>query len=346
MGGNALKEYGSTRLPSAAHAELSKKLETELNALMQKFGIKGQAGMIPSYREKADHGDIDVVLPVTLRAALSDQMIGLLLSMEFGTTEWPFKANGGVVSYGIPLKEGGVFQVDLIYLPEDEVEFAVKYFAWNDVGNLIGRIAHKMGLKFGHNGLHLPMRDGNHLFNTIVVTRNFDYALSFLGFDAVRWNQGFNNLEEIFNFVVANPRFTTKLYLLEERNHTARVRDKKRPTYTKFLTWLEAHPEKDSGYAWPEDKNAWLPKIFKAFPWTGVQWSVANDQLARVRQVQQRYNGIIVGTVTGLQGKALGNFMREFSSSIESTEGFQQWVLNTDSEEIKQRIAQFAKERG
>ena len=342
MGGNALKEYGSKRLPAERHAALSKQLENALNLLLQCAGIDGRAGMIPSYREKVDHGDIDVVLPSNLRAALNDDVIGGFLAAEMGTTVWPFITNGGVVSYGIPLPEGGVFQVDLIYLPAQEVQFAVKYFSWNDVGNLIGRIAHKMGLKFGHNGLHMPLRDGNNLFDTVVVTRDFNKALTFLGFDAARWNQGFNNLEEIFAFVVANPRFTTKLYLLEERNHTARVRDKKRPTYTKFLTWLEEHPEKDSGFEWPEYKAAWLSDIFGAFPRAEQEWIAAQLKLDRAKRVKEKYNGLLVATITGLQSKALGSFMREFRES--AGDGFEAWVLSSTSEDIKQRIEQFAKE--
>ena len=344
MGGNALKEYGSKRLPAERHAKLSKQLENALNLLLQCAGIDGQAGMIPSYREKVDHGDIDVVLPSNLRTALNDDVIGGFLAAEMGTTVWPFITNGGVVSYGIPLPEGGVFQVDLIYLPAQEVQFAVKYFSWNDVGNLIGRIAHKMGLKFGHNGLHMPLRDGNNLFDTIVVSRDFDEALTFLGFDAARWNRGFNNLEEIFDFVVANPRFATKLYLLEERNHTARVRDKKRPTYTKFLTWLAEHPEKDSGFEWPQDKEEWLGDIFDAFVGVREQWLEAHSKLQKRQQVRRKYNGLLVATFTGLQSKALGFFMREFRSQFKDEEAFEHWALSSTPEEIQRRVEQFAKE--
>lgn len=30
---------------------------------------------------------------------------------------------------------------------------SLEYLNWNDLGNLIGRIAHKFGLKYGHKGL-------------------------------------------------------------------------------------------------------------------------------------------------------------------------------------------------
>jgi hypothetical protein len=338
MGGNALKEFDSKRLPANRHAELSSALKGALENLMSHLGVNGQAGMIPSYREKPDHGDIDVVLPTKLRKVSTDAKIGAALAESMSTTPWPFKANGGVVSYGIPLPEGGVFQVDLIYLPEEEVDFAVKYFAWNDVGNLIGRIAHKMGLRFGHNGLHMPLRDGNYLFDTLVVTRDFDEAMTFLGFDAARWNEGFNDLESIFEFTVNNNRFAHKLYLLEERNHTARVRDKKRPTYTKFLKWLEEHPEKDSGFEWPEDKNFWLPDIFKAFPDMEAKWIKANEKLARAQAIKQKYNGNRVTELTGLTNKELGVFIKEHRASFENDEAFNAWVHESTQEDIDKVI--------
>jgi hypothetical protein len=343
MGGNALKEFDSKRLPASRHAELSSKLATALDALMLKLGVPGHANMVQSYREKPDHGDIDVVLPTTLRAASTDSKIGEELASALGTSPWPFLANGGVVSYGIPLEEGGVFQVDLIYLPDYEVDFAVKYFAWNDVGNLIGRIAHKMGLRFGHNGLHMPLRDGNYLFDTLVVTRDFDAAMTFLGFNAARWQEGFDNLEAIFNFTVDNPRFASKLYLLEERNHTARVRDKKRPTYTKFLKWLAEHPEKDSGFDWPEDKSVWLPEIFEAFPGLKPQWDVSNENLARARLVKEKYNGDRITELTGLTNKDLGNFIKNHHASFASKDAFNAWVYESEQSEIDSQIVKRSK---
>lgn len=341
MGGNALKEFGAKRLPTDRFLDISGKLEIALNEIMQINNLNHASRMIPSYRDKEDHGDIDIVLPTSLRAILSDEEIGVELASRLGTNRLPYKANGGVVSYGIPLEEGGVFQADLIYNPEVELDFSVKYYAWNDVGNLIGRIAHKMGLRFGHNGLFLPLRDGNYMFDVLLVTRDFKTALEFLGFDYLRWEKGFNNLEEIFEFTIHNDRFSASIYSLDNRNHTARVRDKKRPTYTKFLKWLEDHPEKDVAFEWPEDKSIWLNEIFAAFPEVNLAWIASSFNLDRARKIKEKYNGDLITTLTGLKNKDLGNFIKKHHASFESKESFNTWVFESSQSTVENGIMDF-----
>lgn len=338
MGGNALKEFGSKRLETERFNMLASKLNATLNDILDAHGIKERAQLIPSYREKEDHGDIDVVVPIKIRALLDNDQMMAEMSARFGVEKMEYINNGPVVSYGYPLEEGGVFQIDLIYMQEESLDFAVSYFAWNDVGNLMGRIAHKLGLRFGHDGLALPMRDETNLFATVTLTRDYQKATEFLGFSYERWKLGFNNLEEIFHFVTDCPRFSTAIYLLENRNHTARVRDKKRPTYTKFLAWLEAHPEADKAFEWSEDKSVWLPEILAAFPEAVGEYKQALVNLEKQKLIRSKYNGEVVSNVTGLSGKALGSFMADFKNSFESKEAFNDYMEQSDLDQIKAAV--------
>lgn len=339
MGGNALKQFGSKRLNSERFEAFAVELNKVMNEILVSHGVPTQARMIPSYKDKEDHGDIDIVVPMATRQKLNNEQMMAELASRFGVESLPYKNNGPVVSYGLPLEEGGVFQIDLIYTPEEELDFAVSYFAWNDVGNLIGRIAHKMGLKFGHDGLSMPMREGNNLFDTIMLTQSYEEALTFLGFDYARWKQGFNNLEEIFHFVTACPRFSSSIYALENRNHTARVRDKKRPTYTKFLVWLDEHPEADKAFDWSADKSVWLPEILSAFPGARENYERALSNLERQKRIKAKFNGELVTEVTGISGKELGTFMADFKNSFESREAFSEYMEASDVETIKARIS-------
>ncbi|MFK4132349.1 hypothetical protein ACI2KR_08650 [Pseudomonas luteola] len=346
MGGNALKEYGAKRIESSEFNIFSTKLASALNNILAKSGIEQTARMIPSYREKSSHGDIDVVLPKSLRVAVGDQAMLRLLEEQLAVSNIPVKTNGDVASYGIPFADGGVFQVDLIYMAEEDLDFALSYFSWNDVGNLIGRIAHKMGLKYAHNGLYLPIRDENYLFETILITRDFAKTINFLGFSFDRWSQGFNNLEEIYEFTVSCHRFSTNTYLLENLKHTARVRDKKRPAYTNFLKWLEEHPEKDKNFVWPEDKSVWLEEIFRAFPDKKVEWESALVKLGRARDIKAKYNGALIESYTGLNGRELGEFIQLHHSKFDSKEAFNLWVYENNEETIKTAIIDLAKLQG
>lgn len=338
MGGNALKEFGSKRLKTDRFDEFSNKLNGVMNDILDAHGVEERARLIPSYRDKEDHGDIDIVVPMGIRSKLTNDQMKAEMASRFGVEDMPYINNGPVVSYGMPLEEGGVFQIDLIYMQEESLDFAVSYFAWNDVGNLIGRIAHKLGLRFGHDGLALPMREGNNLFDTIMLTRDFEKAVEYLGFSYERWKQGFTSLEEIFHFVTACPRFSASIYSLENRNHTARVRDRKRPTYTKFLVWLEEHPEVDKAFEWSEDKSVWLPEILAAFPEAEVKYQQALANLEKQKLIRSKYNGEMVASVTGLSGKALGSFMADYKNSFENVSSFNEFMEHKDLEQIKEAV--------
>jgi len=164
--------------------------------------------------------------------------------------------NGGVTSFDY---KG--FQIDLIHTTHEKFDYALSYFSWNDCGNLVGKLAHRFGLKHGHDGLFLSLHDGHNKFGSILLTENHDDTLKFLGLDVKKFKNGFDNLEEIFAFVAASPNYSPDWYLLENITSAGRIRDKKRDTYRKFL-------EFGAAYTGPRaakivNKNDCLDLIFK-----------------------------------------------------------------------------------
>ena len=200
-------------------------------------------------------------------------------------------------------------QVDLIGQSPDTFEFTLKYLAWNDLGNLVGRLYHKMGLKFGHDGLWMPLRDGTHEHANILLTRDFDEALRFMDYNPVIFRAGFADLEDIFNFVATNGRFNADIFKLENRNTIAKTRERKRKTYMAFLKWIE---DKDrlAKFDWPKDKSVWLSRIFLHFPHATKEYDEAMSELRLNREAKELFNGNIVRELTGLQDKELGYFMK------------------------------------
>ena len=178
MGGNALPQVPTQRLDAAAFHAVSMKV---VEGLRQAFGARAE--IIPAYRAKDTFGDLDVIVEKEKVLVPGDGHAALRAFAEAHGFARAFKSNGDILSYDHRNSENETvgFQVDLILTPAAEFDITLAYFSFNDLGNLIGRTAHKMGFTYGHRGLVYPYRDGNHLFRTIDVSSNLDAALTFLG---------------------------------------------------------------------------------------------------------------------------------------------------------------------
>lgn len=325
MGGNALKQHQAVRLSKGNYERLAGECINRLRSLYP----DGRVEAIQAYREKQDFGDLDVLIS-------ADGYDPFQAANALGSVE--VVRNGPVTSVGVEAP-GGIFQVDLIKSPHEEFDYASQYFRWNDLGNLIGRIAHAMGVAHRHDGLFFYFRDGDHLFREILLTRDHDMALILLGLDPMRFNRGFDTLEDVFRFVASSAFFNRDIYLLQNRNAKSRVRGSKRPSYMQFLAWCEAHPDLPS-FSFPENKIIWRPRISVHFPSFGARYAQAESDLARLHAARERFNGELASRLTGLTGKPLGELMRKFRESFESVAAQQDFVLSASSGEIENRIRQ------
>ncbi len=335
MGGNALKSHVAVRLTKHDYDRVAERCLTVLRALYP----AGRFAAIEAYREKADFGDLDIALTV-------ENYDPLQAATALGAVE--VVRNSSVTSIGVvadpvaPTERGGaVFQVDLIQLDAEEFDYALKYFSFNDLGNLIGRTAHKAGLTHGHNGLWFYLREGDYLFRNILLTRDYAAALVFLGYDPERFVKGFNNLEEIFEYVAGSAFFNRDIFLLENRNNQSRVRDRKRKTYTEFLKWCEARPDLPA-YQYPTEKREWMPRIAEHFAHFQVEYDDAMAELERQRAVKARFNGQYVAELTGLQGKELGILMKNFREAFVDVAAMHTYILQSSPVEIVKRVKALA----
>lgn len=169
------------------------------------------------------------------------------------------------------------------------------------------------------------MRDGDYLFRQICLTRDYDVALRFLGYDPARLHADFDTREEIFEYVAGSTYFNRDIFLLENRNAKARERDRKRPTYMAFLKWCEERPNLPA-YQYPEDKAEWLPRIAEHFPHFQCELDQALQDLADQRKVKERYSGKWVASVTGLAAQPLGILMTHFKASFETPQAMRQFI--------------------
>ena len=354
MGGNALKVAPTERLMARDYHALARDLTA---SLVREFGGRAQA--IPAYRSKQDFGDLDVLVEAEM-ATIEEleafaKAFGHARQVEVGSktvylqgvslpppqpNRGPNKNEGRqVLSYdhrSHPDQQVG-FQVDLIQAPADEFDISLAYFSYNDLGNLIGRIAHKMGFSYGHRGLMLPLREGTHLLGKVLVSSHVDECLAFLGYDPHRFHEGFGNLEDVFAYACSTPYFHPDIFLLENRNHAGRTRDRKRPTYQKFLQHLKGLPPA-TYFQFPEDSGKWLARAHHHFPDLKEKMEHVFKERDRLERVKEHFNGRLVSQWTGLSGKDLGDFLSRFSLGAGGPEGILRMMEEGGASQVRREV--------
>ncbi len=333
MGGKALSKP-SVRLPKNRYLEVESFV---LNELTSRY--PGRWAAVPAYRDKPDFGDLDILA--------SDFPGPQPVSETLDAIE--VVNNGPVSSMGILLAEG-LFQVDFIKIPKSAFDFGLRYLAFNDLGNLIGRLAHAAGFKLGHLGLFYVVRDPENpacVIDEIEVSLSWDGSLEFLGYDSawyqVEFENGFRRLEDVFQFAASSSYFDPDLYLLENISHRMRIRDKKRPTYMNFLKWLQAS-KCTSKFSWEDRdrvKHRFLEKAFGFFPRFEEKYRQTLEKSKRLRQFKRKFNGKLVSEWTGLSGKALGELMKQISLRFGDRESLIDFVLNHPQSDIIEMTRSF-----
>lgn len=332
MGGNALS-FETSRLEATDYFAFAKQCVQKLHELFP----GGRFEAIEAYRQKPDFGDLDIL--VSHPSFDSDKAAKSLAAVEV-------VKNGPVISIGVPINSDkpicseNVFQVDLIKIDAASFDYAAGYFSFNDLGNLIGRTAHSMGVSHRHDGLYYYLRDGDYKFREILLTKNYDEALYFLGYDPKQFRKGFDTLDEIFHYVANSTYFNPDIFLLHNRNAISRTRDRKRKTYMGFLDFCEKSTHL-SAFTYPDSKEFWLPTFFGNFPHFKAEYEQALSDLNDQRIVKQKFNGKLVAELTGLEGKLLGAFMKNFKDSFSSQEEMHLFVLHQSDVAIKSRILEF-----
>lgn len=314
MGGNALRQP-SCRLNKQELLGLIVNFNDEIGEPFKSTSSGVTAFQpIPFYSSKDSFGDLDMVVMCGSRdwERLIDDL----------KNKYPdHSKNGSVFSFGVDAGKDTNFQIDLIYVGEtrEEYQMALTYFAFNDLGNLMGRIYHRAGFKYGHKGLLRVVRDeenSDHIIDEVLVTNEPREIFEFGGYDYDEFLDGFSTREDIFNYVTSSPYFNREIYLFENRNAKARMRDSKRVIYNEFLIWCSESDDLPEFQT--EDKEEFrreqLQLALEKFPEFRVRYECSLKKLLKSKTINEKFNGNIVSEVTGLSGRDLGLFIRDFKS--------------------------------
>ncbi len=292
MGGNIWTQ--SSRINKADYQKLVDLFETS-NTLR----------VIASYHNKDSFGDLDLI---SLDA--SEEIQFLSAHFQVHSTS----KNGNVVSYLVELDNDVLFQIDCIRKSVLNAEFAWRYYSWNDCGNLMGRIARRLGLKLTDQGLYYLHYDVKVHLKDQLLTTDFDEALDVLGFDHKRHALGFSSPEDIYAFIADSVHFQVDFYLLENLNNQNRTRDRKRQMYMGFLSWLEMNGYKPSTTLQPEVQKPTLEQLFVRFPEFRNDYEQTQQFYETQKLIKEKFNGNIVMKITGLAGADLGKFIQKCKS--------------------------------
>ena len=317
MGGNALKHTDIRRYEKEEYFKLFEEIK-------RMVPIKWRPTILQAFREKESFGDMDImVLAEGVNGDFQKQ-----LQEIFNPTD--IVPNSNVIS--LDYKN---LQIDFIVTPEKNFDAAYTFFAWNDLGNFIGKISHAVfNLKYGFEGLKFVYRseDESRILGEITLSQDPKVILPFLGFDYERWERGFNTMEEIFDYVIDSEYFNPKYFQWEELSSLHKKRNKRRVMYHEFLTYIET--QEFESYIRFENKDEYFGIIEETFPGF-VEQLQTFEKLDKKRQyIKTRFNGDLVKEYYGLEGGELGKAIINFKNSFRNKEDMENFLYRTITERI------------
>ena len=228
------------------------------------------------------------------------------------------------------------FQIDFIPIRESNWEIAQTYYSYDPLGNIMGKTYHKFNLSYGWEGMYYKFRNFNgRNSSNILISKDPRKIFDFGGYNYDRYLLGFENLEEIFAFVIDCKYFDSNIFQMENLKHIDRKRNRKRKSYHVFLNYL-----KENGIAtqftFNRDKSLYIPMINEFFPEADLitKLDLLKEKNDINKALSEKFNGNIIMTWTNLSGKELGNAIRKFKQAL--GDGYNDFILNNDENTIRE----------
>lgn len=311
MGGNL---FSNTRRVTASEYVV---YEENVISYLNSIGIK--AHKIPYFKSKETFGDLDLII---------------------STNDVPNLKNCSLQSH--KTSNGCSFvwediQVDLLYSTPTKIDSNIHYFSYNDLHNLIGKVARSLSCKLGNEGLYYSFKNPwSGAIKEIFLTDNWEQIYTFLDYEYSEYLKGFDTLEDIYKFVISSKYFNAGRYSLDQLRHRDRVRDKKRETYQKFIKFIE-----DNNLSTLVEYRSYEDTVLNVeeFFYQGdrvIQYKILHNIFKECdnHYYKQKFNGDIIREVTDLGGKELASFMKYFRNKYDK-----EYILSHGGLHIKNLIS-------
>lgn len=318
MGGKALN-VPTRPISKEEHTTLSSELCSRRSAVRNSFS---STTSIPAIYDKLVFNDVDLVCGYWYE---SEEGLRGAFCREFGSTEVIFNGNCITFDYRLDIETRALLspeqpgvQVDIRWYRDDsEYEFALRYFSYGDLGNIIGTLFRHYGFKLKDTGLYYQYMNNSEMLGEVMVTQSFEVALMHIDLDRGKFADGFSDGADVFYFVAASDYFKPSLFLFENLDSKNRLRNKKRVMYSNFVEWCtKTYPAEllVKEHATEVELDDFLERAFEisnSFQERFIE--IGHDFLLK-KYIKQCIGGEVVKSLTGFTGEKLGRFIRHISS--------------------------------
>lgn len=327
MGGKAITKYvQSTRLTKSEFTDVTSCVMATITSAKDPASVQHYSGLVhaaptKAFASKDSFGDLDVLIGFDQgfdRASFEHYFNDVCNAGNVAIVK-----NGPTSSFAWELADGAFFQIDLTYTQAEDFAIGYNYHGNGDLGNFLGRIYHTLGLKFGHRGLIYTHMNGSYVVGEITLSNNFDEILAFIGLDSA--DAVFDSNEDVYDFVMSSPFFSEQAFLFANRNHAARTRDSKRPSYNGFLQYIADNNVDRKPLAGADYAIVAINHFGKMNEFIDLMTNEAKRVAAKAA-----LNASFISQVSGLTGIELGDLMKtikhhpEFSLDSVMAKGFTQ----------------------
>jgi hypothetical protein len=214
------------------------------------------------------------------------------------------------------------------------------------MANMIGYAIREVGLKWNHDGLSLIPRTPiipQSTVHGLDLCEDVEAIMAYFGFNYERWKLGFGDANKFYAYLTE-----CNLYHFDNVRERALVKvetiDKERRIVGAFFVYAAQHlPATITQF----NRHAYHTRAVERFGCVEALERL-NADIEHKRQFGLKFNGHIVGRITGLQGKELGYFMSSMRGG-QSEDEFINFILKscTDVETfISQKFSSFNRPEG
>lgn len=331
MGGNAFKSL-DPKLGLEPQRILNQEFNNTVASILPKLqDIFSKIEVLRFYKNKPDHGDIDLIAygPKT-----QDWQTEVAKQLNSQAKVWN-KPTASFCIYSSEILKKPL-QLD-ISLTTSLEEFATTkdYSDFSPLGNILGKIIRTTGAKWGLDGLKFVVEDeSKQPIKEIHLTSSIDEILNFCGLDPKLWHNGFETQEDIFSYTCQCRFFNKSAF--EILNHRTRKRDKTRPDYHAWTQYIKDKCPKDKPLLSKEESFSYLCQSFPNLK-SQVEEIISKDKEIRLAK-KTKFNGELVQQWTSMLGPMMGEAIADFKSKFKSKADFEQYLVQTPATQIKKQF--------
>lgn len=303
MGGNSI--VNSRRVSKEEYYMLWLEIKQELDK--NPYNLKSM--LVKSYRDKKDHGDIDIIVE-------SIPYWNWINHIQYCFKPEHFYNNKKNFSFSYK----GV-QIDLIFADPDLLDMHDFFYSYNDLGLILGKMCYGIGCTLGYDGLRKKIysKDGQKL-GEYLITKKPNEICKFLGIEYRTYLNGFNTMEDVFKYATSSIFFTKRYFDPINWTYKQKTRDLKRKNLEMFISNIDKYPEKSYLKNYGKEAYKYRLKEISVDQFYDYldYWSKLNSEYTDEKIASQILNGNILSEKYGWEKRQLGEAIRLFKSMFKT----------------------------